>query len=184
MGQNKYRLGATVAMILYASQGILIVLTELPMLAESQRQLYFIEKAFLIVTAFILAGWLWRDYKSVTANTLVGIHAMLYTMQGQWYRPLYYFAFCQLSIGVSFMFSVPKKVFRPLLLVWVLGYLLVFYLTWEKHKFALQNPAFSDIVFSISATAMIAWRAWGVARSFPTRLVGQRLRWCFRGRRS
>ncbi len=156
MEQGKYRLGAVVGLIFYATQGILIVLSELPLIPESQRFSYVLGKVFLLATAFLLAYWLWRDYESVAANTLIGLHFMLYTFQGQWYRPLYYFSFCQLAVAYSFIFAVPKRIFRPILLVWLLVYSYVFHLTWEKHQLALQNPVFSDIIFCISATAMIA----------------------------
>ncbi len=154
---NKYRTGALIGLGMLGLFAISNLLGELPLLPEEQKFAYAMVRIGLIVTLLPLGYLLWRNYASVLANTLIGIHFMIYTLHGQWHRPLYYFAFFQLGIAYSFVFSPPKRVFQILMPAWTLAFTAVFYLRWDQFCLAMQNPKFSEIATGIIVVGVMSW---------------------------
>ncbi len=136
--------------------GTSVLLSELPLLATDQRTIYAVVKSFFLISLIPLGFWLWKDYTSVWPNTLLGVIFMGYSIHGQWYRPLYYFAVFQLGMGLSILFAVPRRIFRPLLTVWSCVFLGVLYLRWDQYQEQIKTAAFSDVFFAILVFAALA----------------------------
>jgi signal transduction histidine kinase len=153
---NRHRKGAIVFLLIYFSALHLILLCELPLLEPAQRFSYSLGKLFFAWTALPLAFWLWRSPMSVWGNVLVGINFAGYTVFCALYRPNYYYVFAELGFAISFVFSIPKRHFRSLIVVWSLAFVTVMRLTWEQQVAAMRSTAYSDIVLAIFAFALIA----------------------------
>jgi signal transduction histidine kinase len=156
---ERYRKAAMWGLICFFVQGTLIMLSEIPLIPESQRTLFIATKFLLLVWALPMAYWLNRDISSQTANSLVGIFLMLYCMHGQMFRPLYYFGFAQLAMAYSFLFPVSKARFRIIVGLGAIGYLVIFYRNWDVYVAASQHPTPSDIVFCVTTVLIISFLA-------------------------
>jgi signal transduction histidine kinase/GNAT superfamily N-acetyltransferase len=82
---------------------------------------------------------------------------MAYTIQGQWFRPMYFVAFMQLSTAYAFLFSVPKRIFRVILPLWSVLFLSAAFLKWDDFLQQRRNLAFSDFILYVIITAGIGW---------------------------
>jgi signal transduction histidine kinase len=153
---NRNRLGVVVVLAVFWVLGTLILVSELPLIPPAQRVIYASVKLFLIWGTLPLAIRLWRDPTCVWANTLIGVDFAIYTCFAQFYRPMYYFAFSQLGFAYSFIFSVPKKIIRVLFTVWVLAYLAVLWLTWDRYIILMREPQYADIVTTVVAFAFVS----------------------------
>ncbi|MFL5812491.1 MAG: ATP-binding protein [Bdellovibrionia bacterium] len=156
---ERYRKAAVWCMIGYFVNSSLIMLSEIPMVPESQRTLFIVTKFLLIVWTIPMAFWLYRDVFSQTANTIVGVLFMIYVIHGQYFRPLYYFAFAQLLMLYSFLFPISKTRFRIIAGFGGLGYLAVFFYRWDAYVEALRHPSASDMVFCVTAMWIIGYIA-------------------------
>ncbi|MBC7690978.1 MAG: HAMP domain-containing histidine kinase [Methylotenera sp.] len=154
---DKYRKGAVITLGIFCLQALLVTVSEIPLIPEQQRIEYFSLKLALVLAAIPLSVGLSRNYSSPWLHTSVMLSFAAYTIQGQCYRPLYYFAFFQLSTVVAFMFAVPKRIFTPLLIAWVAIFIFVIHLKWDQYVAQMQKPVFSDIVLSITSVGLVAW---------------------------
>lgn len=156
---ERYRKAAVRVLIGFFVFCVLLMISELPLIPENQRVLYACTKSLLVVWALPMAYWLNRDISNQTANSLVGIFLMAYTIHGQYFRPLYYFSFAQLTMMYSFLFPISKKRFRIIVGVGGLAYLGVFFYRWDAYVAASRQPSASDVVFLVLAVWIITYMA-------------------------
>src|SRR5262245_11322891 len=110
----------------------LVMLSEIPLIPEEMRWVFVATKAPLIAATLPLAYLLNRNITSPLLNALVGIDYVLYAIQGQVFRPLYFFSICLLPTAYAFLFPVPKRIFRTILVVGFVAYFAVLLWRWDQ----------------------------------------------------
>lgn len=154
---ERYRKGAVIALLFFFGISFMVMLSEIPMIPSDERNLYIVTKILAFSMALPLAYWLHKDIGSQTANTLVGIMFMLYPMQGQFFRPLYYYALLQLMALYSFVFPVSKMRFRIVVSLGALGFLFILRMRWDIFLEDHPHSQPSDLFFAVLGVVAISW---------------------------
>jgi signal transduction histidine kinase len=154
---ERYRKAAVYTLIIFGFYTLIVLFSELPLIDPSQQTAYLWTKLLFIFPSFPLAYFLNRNITSQTINALVGIDWFLYAMQGQWFRPLYMFSFCELAVTFAIIFPVSKKIYRWIVSVGLVLFLWVVSYRWQQFVELSQHPAKSDIVLAVLAFAITGW---------------------------
>jgi signal transduction histidine kinase len=153
---NRFQRASIVTLVVYLLYSLVVTGLEYGRVNPSERLLFVVTRVALIVSAIPLVAWLRRSARSPWAHSLVGVNFALFTLQGQWFRPFYFFAFFQLVAALSFFFVVPSKVFRWLLPTWWTLFSAVVWWRWDAHLQAMSHPVFSEMLMATSSAAVIA----------------------------
>jgi hypothetical protein len=154
---DRYRKAAVFSLLIFSFFTSVVLLSELPLIPESQRPLYAFVKLIFVLGCLPLAYFINKNPTSQPLNALVAINWLAYSIHGQFYRPLYIFSFCQVAVMLSFIFPLSKTVFR-----WIIGtglvlFTAVLFYRWQQFVEESQHPAKSDILLVILAFTVIAW---------------------------
>lgn len=161
---ERYRKAAVYTLLGIFVVCTLVMFSEIPLIPKDLRTIYIVTKFALVVWTLPMAYWLHKDISSKTANTLVGVFLMAYVVQGQFFRPLYYFAYAQTGMAYSFLFPISKKRFRVIIGLGGVAFLSVLYCRWDAYVEGSRNPNFSDIAFCVIAI----WLLSNIANTFFT----------------
>jgi signal transduction histidine kinase len=161
---ERYRRAAVFSLLIFCFFTFIVLLSELPLIPEPERPLYACVKLIFVIACLPLAYFINKNPTSQFLNALVAINWMSYSIQGQIYRPLYIFSFCQVTVMLSFIFPLSKALFRWILSIALLIFMSVLFYHWQQFVEASQHPEKSDIMLVIFAFSIIAW----VSNSFFT----------------
>jgi hypothetical protein len=159
MYNRRHRLGGTVGLIGLAIFSIGLRIFEIPRILPGQQLAYLLSHGIIIVALLALAPFYWKTPSSPFLNISVGILFMIYTLIGQWFMPLYVVAFVQALFMLSFIYQVPTKPFRALVVLWCILYCVVVSLRWERiagQFYQLQPSDFYSIALSTLTMGLIA----------------------------
>jgi signal transduction histidine kinase len=155
MNNRRHRLGGVVALLALTLFAATMPLTETALIREQERSLYLLCHTLLTITLLPLAFFYWKKPTSVLLNVLVCFEFIFYTLTGQWFRSLYIFSFIQLVCASAFIFQVPTKTFRILIVLWSGVFTLFIYLRWENMQEQFQHMVMSDFLNVIVSTLIL-----------------------------
>lgn len=169
MQNNRHRFGAALGLFILSAFTIPILISEIPLLPEAQRNIYIAGRMTITVVSFFLSYLLWLDYKSYWVNLAVGVDFAIYTLFSQWHRPLYVLAFLELSFALSFIYTLPKATFRALVSLWMVLMLGLLWIRWDNFTQQMQHVVYSDFAFMcivVAAITLIAHTYFTADRAF------------------
>ncbi len=160
--------------VLYVISDLLVMAGEIHFIDPSDYLFYFAGKLVFIFGPLILGYKLLKKPHDRLLTNSIGVLILLYSVHGQWYRPLYFFAYIQLILCFSLFFQVRFKDFVVVSLGVGSFFVAVFLLRFEDFKLGMANPSAFDlvwVVFIFTVIAAFVTRSFSSYRLFEEELL-------------
>ncbi len=160
--------------ILYVISDLLVMAGEFNFISSTDYLPYFTGKFVFIFGPAILGYRLLKKPHDRLLTNSIGVLILLYSVHGQWYRPLYFFAYIQLILCFSLFFQVRFKDF--VIIAFGVGglFVAVFLYRFEDFKIGMANPSAFDlvwVVFIFTVIAAFVTRSFSSYRLFEEELL-------------